>query len=170
MSTAAVREAMERTSNALSADPAKARVKAAATARLGDGLKCEVTGGREFRVATDMPPAMGGQASAPNPGWLMRAAMASCTATAIAMRAAKLRVVLSKLEVTVESEADQRGLLGMDDKVSSALAGWRTKVSIAGDAPPEKLREVVAWADAHSPVGCTLRQGAPSALEIELAQ
>ena len=168
--SSAVREAIERTSSALAAEPAKARVKAAATARLGEGLKCEVTGGRDFRVGTDMPPAMGGQASAPNPGWLMRAAMASCTATAIAMRAANLGVALSKLEVTVESESDQRGLLGMDDKISSALAGWRTKVSIAGDAPAQQLRDIVAWADTHSPVGCTIRQASPSALEIELAQ
>lgn len=126
MSTLPVREALERTSAAIAADPSKARSKnAPATARLTEGLKCEVTGPHGERLSTDMPPAMGGAASGPNPGWLLRSALASCTATVIAMRAAKLGVTLEALEVTVESESDNRGLLGLDDAVSAGLAACR---------------------------------------------
>ena len=72
-----VREAIEKLGAAISADPAKARGKnASATARLVEGLECEVTGPHGQRLATDMPPAMGGKASAPNPGWLLRSALA----------------------------------------------------------------------------------------------
>src|SRR5574341_1429243 len=86
----AIREAIERLSEVISADPAKAKSRPApATARVTDGLKCEVTGMRGERMTTDMPPAMGGEASAPNPGWYLRGAIASCAATVIAMRAAK---------------------------------------------------------------------------------
>src|SRR5688572_30884264 len=153
-----VREAIEKLGAAISADPAKARGKnASATARLVEGLECEVTGPHGQRLATDMPPAMGGKASAPNPGWLLRSALASCTATVIAMHAAKLGVTLEVLEVTVESESDNRGLLGLDDAVSAGLAAVRTRVRIAGNVEADTLREIVAWADAHSPVGCTLR-------------
>src|SRR5215210_1762596 len=107
-----VREAIERTSAAIAADPTKARAKnVPATARLTEGLKCEVTGPHGERLVTDMPPAMGGTASGPNPAWLLRSAMASCAATVIAMRAVKLGVRLETLEVTVESESDSRGLL-----------------------------------------------------------
>ena len=168
MSDPTVREAIERRSATITADPAKARVRSAATARLAEGLMCEVTGPRNEHVSTDMPPAIGGKASAPNPGWLLRAALASCTATVIATRAAKLGITLRKLEVTVESEADQRGLLGLDDSISAGLGAWRTKVTINGNAQPDSLREIVVWADVHSPVGCTVRQPSACSLEIEV--
>ena len=66
----------------------------------------------------------------PQPGWLVRAALASCTGTAIAMRAAKLGIAVEKLEVSVESESDNRGLLGLDQTISAALIGLRTIVRI----------------------------------------
>lgn len=168
MSGPEIREAIERMSARLTAEPARARVKSAhATARLTSGLQCEVTGPREERVVTDMPAAMGGAASGPNPGWLMRAGLASCTATVIAMRAAKLGVQLTALEVTVESESDNRGILGLDDGISAGVDALRMKVKIAGDAEAQALRDIVAWADAHSPVGCTIRDAPACALEIE---
>jgi uncharacterized OsmC-like protein len=155
---------------AIAGDPAKARAKnVPATARLVEGLKCEVTGPQGQRLATDMAPAFGGGASAPNPGWLLRGALASCTATVIALRAAKLGVTLEVLEVTVDSDSDLRGILGLDDRISAAHSTVRTHVKIRGDAPPETLQEIVSWADAHSPVGCTVRDAATCTLDIQLA-
>jgi uncharacterized OsmC-like protein len=169
MTAPKIRKAIEDLSAAFSAEPAKARAKnAPATAKLTEGLQCEVTGPYNARIVTDMPPAMGGAATGPNPGWFLRAALASCTTTAIAMRAAKLGIRLEQLELTVESESDARGLLGMGD-VSAALGPVRTKVKIRGDAPPQALRELAQWGDAHSPVGCTLRQMSDCTLEVEVA-
>jgi uncharacterized OsmC-like protein len=163
-----IREALENLGAKLSADPSKARVKnAAATARLAGGLRCEVSGPKDERMATDMPPAMGGQGAAPNPGWYLRAGMAACTATTIAMRAAKLGIALDTLEVTVESESDSRGLLGIEAGVSAALGDIRTRVKIGGKAEPRALRELVEWGDAHSPVGCTVSKAIACSLEIE---
>jgi uncharacterized OsmC-like protein len=87
----------------------------------------------------------------------------------IAMRAARLGIRLDTLEVTVESESDSRGLLGLDDSISAGLCAVRTRVRIAGDAQDDDLRELVAWADAHSPVSCTLRSAPACTLEVELA-
>ena len=102
MSTANIRDAIEKTSRAIAEQPEKARSKnVPATARLLEGLRCEVKGPNGETVHTDMPPAMGGAASAPAPGWLLRASIASCTATAIAMRAAKLGLRLSTLELSL---------------------------------------------------------------------
>jgi uncharacterized OsmC-like protein len=171
MSGPGIRDAIENVSAAISADPAKARSKnAPATARLTAGLQCELTGPYNERLITDMPPAMGGAATGPNPGWLLRGALASCTATVIAMRAAKLGVTLDNVEVTVESDSDNRGILGLDENVSAGLAAVRMKVKIsAPEASPETLREIVEWADAHSPVGCTMRQAPGCSLDIEVA-
>src|SRR3954464_7058964 len=137
MDNTGVREAIERLSTAIRAEPAKARSKnVPATARLTEGLKFDVTGPNHERVATDMPVPTGGDASAPNPAWYLRAGMASCAATVIAMRAAKLGIELTHLEVTVESDSDLRGLLGLDDNVSAGLNPMRTKVRIGGGADP----------------------------------
>jgi len=170
MSMESIREAIERLSASLSADATKARAKnAPATARLTGGLQCELRGPYNERLLTDMPPAMGGAASGPNPGWLLRGALASCTATVIAMRAAKLGVALSTLEVTVETDSDLRGILGLDENVSARHAAMRMTVRIgAPGISADALREIVAWADDHSPVTCTIRQPPACSLQVEV--
>ena len=164
-----VREAIEQISADIAADLNKARAKnVPATARLTEGLKCEVTGPSGQRMLTDMPRALGGDASAPNPGWVLRCAWASCTASVIAMRAARLGVALETLEVTVDSDSDLRGILGLDDKVGAGQRAVRTTVKIRGSADPQTLREIAAWGEAHSPVGCTVRNTPACSLEIEV--
>lgn len=149
-----IRDAIEKTGNYLAQNPEKSRAKSpAATASLLDGLRCEIAGSAGELLHTDMPPGVGGLASAPNPGWLMRAALASCNATCIALRAAKLGVALTRLEVTVTSESDVRGMLGVDESVPAGLLDLCVQVQIAADCPPDTLEELVRWACAHSPVG-----------------
>ena len=88
----------------------------AATAVREQGLRFRVEGPKG-EVITDMSKTVGGGATAPTPGWLLRAALASCDATAVAMEAAREGVELTDLTVTVESESDFRGVLGVDDSV-----------------------------------------------------
>lgn len=168
MSSVGIREALEVLGRKLSEQPEKARAKnAPATASLDAGLRFRVSGPNGEAAATDMPPAMGGSASAPNPGWYMRAALASCCATVIAMRAAQSGIALTALDVTVESESDSRGMLGFEDGISAGLSGLRTKVRIAAEnASEQQLRELVRWADGHSPVGCTVRDSPRMNLDI----
>ena len=165
-----VREAIENLGGAISADPAKAKAKnLPATARLVEGLRCDLQGPYGERLTTDMPPAMGGAAAGPNPGWLMRGAIASCTATVIAMRAAKLGIALDNLEVTVETDSDMRGILGLDESVSAGHSGIRMSVRIGSpSSTPQALRELVQWAEAHSPVGCTIKDSPACSLEVQV--
>ena len=171
MAADTIREAQEKFANRIAQDPAKARVKnPPASASLEDGLKIRVAGPCGEAIETDMPPALGGAGSGTNPGWLLRASLASCTATVIAMRAAKLGVALDMLEVSVESESDNRGLLGLDDTVSAGLTGLRMRVRIgAAGADGTQLQEIVRWADEHSPVACTLREAGYLPLDIDVA-
>lgn len=170
MATAQVREAIEKMTSILAEQPQKGRSKnPTAVAVLEDGLRCRVSGLNGEAATTDMSPAVGGKGSAPTPGWLFRASLASCNATVIAMRAAQLGVELSTLEVTVTSESDVRGFLGTDPSVSAGLIGIRVHVKIgAPQAKPQQLREIVDWAMAHSPIGCTVRNAQPDALEVEI--
>lgn len=142
----------------------------AATAVVKEGLRCRAEGPNGATLTSDMPKAIGGGGSAPSPGWFLRAALANCDATVIAMRAAQLGVALTTLEVTVDSESDDRGLLGMDDTISAGALSMRTRVRIgAKSVTPERLREIVEWAEAHSPVGDVVRRAVLSTTEVEIA-
>jgi uncharacterized OsmC-like protein len=131
----------------------------AAVAVLDGGLRCTLSTGEGPVATSDMPTQVGGDASAPTPGWFMRAALAACDATSIAMRAARLGVQLDTLEVSVESETDSRGLLGMDDTVPAGPLSITTHVRIgAAGADPAQLRQIVEWALAHSPVADAIKR------------
>lgn len=138
-----------------------------AVAVLESGLRCRAEGPNGATLVSDMPTPIGGTGSAPSPGWLLRAALANCDATVIAMRAAQLGLVLSQLEVTVGSESDDRGLLGVSDAVPPGPLSVRVRVRIAAEgASAEQLRELVHWAEQHSPVSDAVRRAVPVATEI----
>jgi uncharacterized OsmC-like protein len=165
-----IRTALEKLSKTITSQPENAKAKhSPATAILKTGMKCRVTGPADEQIETDMPAAMGGAASGPNPGWFFRASLASCCATVIAMRAACLGVNLTMLEVVVESDGDHRGILGLDDRISAGMSSLRTAVRIGADnANPEQLAELVRWAEKHSPVGCTVREAPTNTLDIRI--
>jgi uncharacterized OsmC-like protein len=169
MSSAQIREAIDKVRKSLSEKPEKARIKSpTATATIEEGLRCRVTGPAGEALHTDMPTGVGGGATAPNPGWLMRAALASCNATCIAMRAAQRGIGLAKLEVTVSSEIDNRGMLGLDESVTAGLQALRVQVTISAPGKSgEELSELVRWACAHSPVGCTDASSAQLEVRVE---
>ena len=125
---------------------------AAATAVREDGLRFRVEGPKGA-VTTDMARSVGGGASAPTPAWLMRAALASCDATLIAMEAARDGVELTDLKVTVDSESDFRGVLGVDDSVHAGPRAVRVCIEVAAaNATDDQLHEIVQRAEARSPV------------------
>ena len=164
----AIREAIDNVAKAIAANPEKGLVKnSSATASLTKDLTFAIAGPKGEKAQTDMPEALGGSGGVPQPGWLMRAALAACTGTVIAMRAAKLGIALDRLDVTAESQGDNRGLLGLDERVSAALIGLRIVVHIrAANATRDQLEALVRWADAHSPVACTLRSALAADIEV----
>jgi len=168
MANSEIVAALNKLTKAIVADPDKARVRfAPARALLLDGLKCRVTGANGEQIETDMPVAMGGGGLCPSPGWLFRASLAACCLTVIATHAARLRITLTALEVSIEGESDSRGILGLDDAISAGLSAIRTDVRIgAHDATPEQLDALVQWANGHSPVCCTVRNAPANMLRI----
>jgi len=170
MSQEQIRESIEAARRYLADHPDEARSKdRSATAVLEEGLRCRVEGPDGATVVSDMPTAVGGAASAPTPGWLARAALASCDATVIALRAAELGIHLERLEVTVDSESDDRGLLGVGDAPPGPL-GVRVRVRLrAKDVGDETVRDLLSWVERHSPVGGIFRHGAPTTIEVETA-
>ena len=171
MSTDHIRTAMGRAIRYLADHPEKARSRdKPATVVIEDGLRCRAEGPRGWTVVTDMTPGLGGGGTAPSPGWLLRAAQGTCVATMIALRSAQEGISLAALEVTVDSESDDRGLLGMDDAIPAGPLSSRTRIRIAAPGvAPERLREITKWAEAHSPVSDAVVRAVPRTIEVEIA-
>jgi uncharacterized OsmC-like protein len=165
-----IRSAVEKAISYLTEHPDEARyIDSVAVATLQKGsLRCTVTGPNGESVATDMPASVGGGGSAPSPGWLFRAAAASCTATLIAMRAAQLGIELSDLQVAVDSQSDDRGLLGMAEDVPAGPLSLRVRVNLAASmADPDQLRDLANWGETHCPVCDAAARSVPITLEVE---
>ena len=171
MTMAQIQQSMEGVIKLYAEHPEKAlSTDKAAVAVIQEGLRCKAEGPHGAVLVSDMPKGVGGGGAAPTPGWFLRAALANCDATVIAMRAAQLCVVLTRLEVTVDSDSDNRGLLGVGDSAPAGPLSMRVHVLVAADdAPPELLRQIVHWAESHSPVGDALRRAIPCITAIEIA-
>jgi uncharacterized OsmC-like protein len=167
----AIRTAIEAASEYLAQHPEEARsTDSAATATLVDGLVVRVTSPSGATIMTDMVPSVGGTATAPSPGWLLRAAEASCVVTLIAMRVAMLGISLDTLEVTVDSESDDRGLLGLDADVPAGPLSGRVGVRLtAAGVDSATLEEIAQWGVKHCPVCDALERPIPVMTEISTA-
>jgi uncharacterized OsmC-like protein len=126
------------------------------------------------QALTDMPAELGGSGDLPSPGWLLRASMASCAATRIAMAAAEAGVALHTLEVSAHSRSDARGLLGVPATDGTALfvgpCEMRLQVRIgAADVQAERLHALVEQAIALAPVSQVLARSSAVALQVEIS-
>lgn len=164
-----IAEAIHQAQAYLRQHPDEARyTDSVATAMILDGLHCTVTGPDGSTVETDMPASVGGSALAPSPGWLLRAAAASCVATVMTMRAASSDRALTDLKVTVDSESDDRGILALDESVPAGPLSTRMTVS-AGGLDQAELRAIAEWAVKHCPVTDAIARSVPLTLEVREA-
>lgn len=136
-----------------------------ACAILESGLRSRIVGPGEQSAHADGPTGIGGFASAPNPGWLLRAGVASCAAALVAVRAAEKGVKLDRLEVRVNSRSDPRGVLDVANEVPIGFLGMAIHVTLRADGvPAATLKELAEWGVAHSPMTDSVRR--PVAVEI----
>jgi uncharacterized OsmC-like protein len=138
-----------------------------ATAVVENGLKCRIQSPDGKTVTTDMPETVGGTATANSPGWLSRAAIASCDATLLAMRAARKGIKLDVIEVKVGAMSDGRGMF-LDEGISPGSSEVRILFNIrAKDASREQIQELVDWVAAHAPVGSDISRAVDVFVELE---
>jgi len=163
MTIESIAKAFKAAKNHLMANPADGNcTDTYASAKLVQGLRMQVTGPKGQALLTDMPAGVGGEASAPSPGWLMRAGTAACTSTVIALRAAELGVTLDSLEVKVESQSNDCGMFGVGDDIPAGPLSASMEVRISAKGVDETdLNGIVSWAIAHSPVADALQRIVP---------
>lgn len=139
-----------------------------ATAVIESGLVCRIQSPDGKTVKTDMPEFVGGTATANSPGWLSRAAIASCDATMLAIRAARKGIVLDKIEVKVDALSDGRGMF-LDQGISPASSEIRIRFKVSSNgASREEIQELVDWVVVHSPVGNDIARAIDVFVELEI--
>jgi uncharacterized OsmC-like protein len=169
MSSEQIRSSIEAATAYLTEHPDEASyTDSPATASVVEGLLVRVDGPSGETLTTDMPRSVGGGGAGLSPGWIFRAALAGCEATLIAMRAAAEGVELGRLDVTVDSESDDRGILGIDEAVPAGPLSIRVRVRIdAANTPADQLRAIAEWGLRHCPIDDAARREVPLNVEIE---
>jgi uncharacterized OsmC-like protein len=153
------------TLDALKAQPELARFAFRATNRWVDGTHSRSTiqgfwgAGQEdssreapFVLDASEPPILFGHNEAPNPAEFVLHALAGCLTLTIVNIAAARKVTLSEVSSTLEGVLDARGATGLDDGYRNGFDRVSVHFAIAGDAPREKLEEIVERAKARSVV------------------
>ena len=147
---------------------------APSTVRWAGGLRtvARTAAGAEF--ATDMPAAIGGEDSAPTPGWLLRTALASCAVTRIAMEAAARGITLATLEAHVTSRSDLRGLLRIATPDGNTVPAGPVAMDLhvrigAPGVDAATLRALVEATPGCSPITCAVEQPLAVGLHVEVA-
>lgn len=145
-----IREIAERNAKMLALKPSRGRLTGVTKARIVEGVRCEIEEG-PWKLAADMPVKAGGDETAPTPGVLGRAALASCLAIGITMWAARAGIPIDALEVEVQADFDARGELGVGDGIPPGYQAVRYLVSIDSPASQEALVDLLETAERHSP-------------------
>jgi uncharacterized OsmC-like protein len=122
----------------------------------------------EFRYGADHPTVLVGEDRGPTPVEFLLHGLAACITAGIGNVAAARGVTLTSVESRIEGDIDLRGILGLSDTVRNGYQRIRVTFDIAGDAPPEKLRQIVEQSRARSAVYDVLTNGVPVDVTINV--
>ena len=75
-------------------------------------------------------------------------------------------VTLQEVTASVTGDIDIRGILGLAKDVRNGYSNIRVRFRVKGNAPPEKIREVVARAQSRSAVFDVVSHGVPVTVEL----
>ena len=163
-----IAESVANASAYVAAHPDEARYRdGAATATLESGLRVSVSGPGGESVVTDMPAGIGGGNSAPSPGWYLRAATAACVVSLVGIRAAATGIVCDGVEVIVDSESDDRGILGLAEDMPAGPLSVRIAISIRSSAGSSDVLSLAEWAVAHCPVSDAIARAVPVEIVVQ---
>jgi uncharacterized OsmC-like protein len=122
-----------------------------------------------FAIDAGEPAILLGTDTGPNPAEFLLHALAACVTTSIVCVAAARGVHLTEVESTLEGDMDVQGALGLSDDYRNGFEQIRVSFRIKGDAPEEKLREVVDRAQKRSAVFDMVTNGVPVTLDVAIA-
>jgi len=119
-----------------------------------------------FEVDAGEPAILLGSDTGPNPAEYLLHALAACLTTSLVYVAAARGVTLTEVESTLEGDMDVQGALGLSDEYRNGFEQIRVSFRVKGDAPAEKLREVVERAQKRSAVFDMVTNGVPVSVDV----
>jgi len=132
------------------------------------GVGAEMQREAPFEATADHPTILCGDDQAPAPvEWVLHA-LAACLTAGIANISAARGVTLHSVECSVEGDIDLQGILGLSDKVRNGFQAIRVDFTIKGDAPEEKLRQIVDQSRARSAVYDIVTGHVPVTIEVDV--
>jgi uncharacterized OsmC-like protein len=132
------------------------------------GAGAEMQHEAPFQASADHPKVLCGEDNGPTPvEWVLHA-LAACLTAGIANISAARGVTLHSVECSVEGDIDLQGILGLSDKVRNGFQAIRVAYTVKGDAPEEKLRQIVDQARARSAVFDILTGHVPVTIEMDV--
>ncbi len=170
------------TLDAIKADPSIARFQFRARNRWIDGAHNRTTirdfyaanqedtsRADEFVIDAGEPAILLGSDTGPNPAEYLLHALAACLTTSLVYVAAARGVHLTEVESTLEGDMDVQGALGLSDEYRNGFEQIRVSFRVSGDAPEEKLREVIERAQQRSAVFDMVSNGVPINVDVATA-
>ncbi|MFL5281224.1 MAG: OsmC family protein [Rhodopila sp.] len=158
---------------AVAEQPALAKFQFRANGKWMGGTHCQTTiagfygAGAEmqhpmpFTADGDHPAVLCGEDRGPTPvEWVLHA-LASCLTAGAGNIAAARGVKLDALSCRVEGDIDLRGILGLSNEVRNGFQAIRITFTVKGDAPAEKLQQIIEQSRARSAVYDILTKGVP---------
>jgi uncharacterized OsmC-like protein len=123
----------------------------------------------EFVIDAGEPAILVGTDTGANPAEYLLHALAACLTTSLVYVAAARGVHLTEVESTLEGDMDVQGALGLSDDYRNGFEQIRVSFRVKGDAPQEKLQELVARAQQRSAVFDMVTNGVPVTVELASA-
>jgi uncharacterized OsmC-like protein len=122
---------------------------------------------RTFVFDADHPAVLVGQDQGPTPAEFLLHALAACLTSGLANIAAARGVTLTEVRSTVTGDIDLNGILGLDAGVRNGYQQITVRFTVKGDAPAEKLREIVEQSRARSAVFDVITNGVPVTIDVD---
>ena len=124
---------------------------------------------RTWVFDADHPAVLVGRDNGPTPVEFVLHALAACLTAGLANIAAARGVRLTEVRSTVAGDIDLNGILGLDPAVRNGYRHIAVRFTVKGDAPAEKLRQLVEQSRARSAVFDVITNQVPVTIDVETA-
>jgi uncharacterized OsmC-like protein len=122
---------------------------------------------RTFVFDADHPAVLVGQDHGPTPVEFVLHALAGCLTAGLANIAAARGMRLTEVRSTVTGDIDLNGILGLNPDVRNGYERITVRFTIKGDAPAEKLRELVEQSRTRSAVYDIITNQVPVTIQVD---
>ena len=120
-----------------------------------------------FRFDADHPAILVGRDNGPTPVEFVLHALAACLTAGLANIAAARGIKLTEVRSTVSGDIDLNGILGLNPDVRNGYQNITVRFTVKGDAPAEKLRELVEQSRARSAVFDIITGAVPVTIDVK---